>query len=260
MMADFRSNGWSLNPQLEPLRELTDDGLAQLADYCQTRKGQPVEFDFRDYESQTKIVNSNITIDPNQKFSTKLESAKYLTSRFSENFIPENACWDWLSLVYFRQLAPDGILPGEILRIFIFNNYTQTFYPANFLSWAYRVYLTHGDRADFILQNKINDNGKLYEKLFKVPEFANNPEFIKLVRALFFNEDQSGKIGFANRSTSGFESLAEIYYQYERGLDMYHLSWRQLLSKFHRAAPKFIENCLKTTNKEYLLKQIFRSG
>lgn len=95
------------------LRRLKDSGIEEFSDFIdKKRAGEPVlaPFHLVDDLEKSEDTGHNIRIDPDKKFSNRLEFGIYLWDKiknfWNENLRIDGGLWTWLALVYFDQLCP----------------------------------------------------------------------------------------------------------------------------------------------------------
>ena len=225
------------------LRELTRKGMYSLeSDILKFREIEHPEIDVDKYES--KQVGEEFNIDDKKIFRSKLEAGKYFLEALKEHE-PSQGVWNWLSLVYFKQLLNKKNRIGEVQRIFI-SPRKKTFYPTtNLLMPPYdicRFYKNDLKQIDFLLTDSINRNGSLYLEIAKRNDIVKNINFIKVARELFY-DTKLKKIKPGGAKKKNVLRLIKIYKQYERGFDMYHMPSDRMIEiiyKKHKELSMFL--------------------
>ena len=215
------------------LKKLTSKGMAHLEqDLLKWKKEGKVNpsLDIKDYESQ-EIADHDIELDKNMYFEKKMAVGKYFLHIFPEAFYPSPEIWNWLSLVYFRQLLTEKKTVGELKRLFVPKNYS--FYPYRHLLKSpydickfYKNFYKDKEGSqwtqeiDFLLSDKVNMNSELFRRIAENQDIVKNPKFIKIARMLFYDEtSQTVKRGITDK----VNRLIMIWKQYERSFDMYNM-------------------------------------
>ena len=229
------------------LQKLTLKGMEKLErDLEKYREENNPHINISHYESDE--INS-IEIDKNKSFDNKLSVGKYFLHAFPESFQPCIRTWNWLSVLYYRQLLNTNGKIGELRRLFVSENYSR--YPYRHLLKApydiCRFYKDNLDEMNFFLMDPVNINGELYNRIAENQDIRKNPTFLKVARRLFYDETTKSvkrRVG----ATKAIIRLIKVWKQYERSFDMYRMpsetAVRKLLVK-HDEFAKFIHGSNK---------------
>ena len=230
------------------LQKLTQKGMKQLkADLEKISKESIVNpiIDIKRYE--TKQVEG-IKIDKNKQFDNKLSVGKYFLHIFPEGFQPDIQIWNWLAVLYYKQLLNIQGKVGELQRLFISESSPDYNY-RHLLKAPYdicRFYKKDLNDFKFLLLDKVNINGELYRRTVESPEIRKNPEFMKVARQFFYDEStKSLKKGIGGGIKESIIRLIKVWKQYERSLDMYRMPSKEIINKLlikHSEFGKFIYN------------------
>ena len=216
------------------LQKFTLKGMMTLQSYLEKHRSTSDPYiDITDYESEEIYYNEKyIEIDKKKSFTNKLSVGKYFLHIFPENFLPDIETWNWLSILYYRQLLNKQRKIGELQRIFISKNIS--YYPYNHLLKApYDIckFYKIGNRlneVEFLLLDAVNVNSTLYTEVIKRQDIMKNPTFLEVARKLFYDEDIKS---FKKRIGKDVPRLIKIWKQYERGFDMYRMPSQEILNK-----------------------------
>ena len=216
------------------LQRLTLKSMMTLQSYLEVHRSTPdLHIDITAYESEGIYYNEKcIEIDKDKSFTNKLSVGKYFLHIFPENFLPDIETWNWLSILYYRQLLNKQRKIGELQRIFISKNIS--YYPYNHLLKApydiCKFYKTQDKlkEIEFLLLDNVNDNGVLYREVAKRQDVMKNPTFLKVARKLFYDEDIKS---FKKRIGKDVPRLIKVWKQYERSFDMYRMPSQEILNK-----------------------------
>ena len=205
------------------LRELTAEGMNLFeADLIKFREEKLPNLNIDKYQS--RAIDHNIDIDGEKVFANKLEAGKYFLELFS-SYSPTAGIWNWLSLVFYKQLLKKENSIGTIQRLFV-SPQRRSFYPfLNLLMPPYDICKFHKDhlsQIDFLLSDPVNVNGTIYEETARRSDIVKNINFMKVARELFYDSKMK-KIKPVRGKRKGILRLIKIYKQYERGFDMYHM-------------------------------------
>ena len=228
------------------LQKLTSKGMKQLkTDLEKISKENIVNpiIDIKKYE--TKQVEG-IEIDKNKYFENKSSVGKYFLHTFSEGFQPDIQTWNWLSVLYYKQLLNIHRKIGELQRLFISESSSDYRY-RHLLKAPYdicRFYKKNLNDFRFLLLDKVNINGELYRRTVESSEIRKNPEFMKVARQFFYDENTKSlkkNIGIKE----SIIRLIKVWRQYERSFDMYRMPSKEVINRLlikHDEFGKFIYN------------------
>ena len=223
------------------LQKLTLKGMKQLkTDLEKISRENTVDpiIDIKKYGTEQV---EGIEIDKNKQFENKLSVGKYFLHVFPEKFEPDIQTWNWLAILYYKQLLNARKKIGELQRLFISESSSDYQY-RHLLKAPYdicRFYKKDLNDFRFLLLDKVNINGELYRKTVESPEIRKNPEFMKVARKFFYNENTKSlkkNIGIIIR-------LIKVWRQYERSFDMYRMPSEEIINKLlikHHEFGKFI--------------------
>ena len=229
------------------LKKLTTKGLKKLElDLLKiSREDTPVNLKIQDYESEEI---ENIQIDKNKKFDDKLSVGKYFLHVFPNDFLPCIKVWNWLSILYYRQLLNNYEKIGDLRRVFISENYVR--YPYRHLLKSpydickfYKNYKKKEDclkEIEFLLKDKVNKNGGLYAKISENQDIRKNLEFLKVAKQLFYNKNTKS---IKKNISEPTQRLIKVWKQYERSFDMYRMPANTIINKLlvkHKEFNKFM--------------------
>lgn len=225
------------------LRQLTYAGTKKLQKDVNSFKNQiNPQININQYDSEI-IPDINLEVTPYRLFKNKYEIGKYLNEVFAgSGLILSNEIWNWLSLAYYRQLLNSQGRIGEVERLFIFpNRARKDAYPfVHTLKGPYDVYRYYYDKGElrrikFLLNHPVNIHNGLYLEIVKRPKIMKNINFISVVRHLFSENDEIKR----NYTYKSLKRLIQLYQQYDRSFDMYHLRPKQFLAKLSNKHKEF---------------------
>ena len=229
------------------LQRLTLKGIKQLrTDLEKISKENIVNpiIDIKKYETERV---EGIEIDKNKQFDNKLSVGKYFLHIFPEEFQPDIQIWNWLAILYYKQLLNIQGKIGELQRLFISDS-SPDYHYRHLLKAPYdicRFYKKNLDEVNFLLLDKVNINGELYRRTVESPEIRKNPEFMKVARQFFYDENtKSIKKGIGGTKESIIR-LIKVWKQYERSFDMYRMPSEEIINKLlikYNEFGKFIYN------------------
>ena len=221
------------------LRKLTDSGQNQLhADLRQCYASAdpavinlPVEYinsHLDRYESE--VINDYrgvvIEIDEKKRFANKFDAGIYFVNLFATHrFIPNEATWNFLSLVYYKQLLNTSGSIGEMRRMFLFNEFRYPY--SHCLKAPYDFCQIHSlatgdysvDSIQFLLLSPVHIHPGVYRRVLEIKDFWTDINVLITARKLFFDADMNPIRG-ADRKV---RDLVRIYRQYGRAYDMHSL-------------------------------------
>ena len=187
-------------------------------------------------EDQIQLIDNNINIDTNEQFGSKYDVGDYFAELFeSHSFIPDDDTWNFLSLVYYKQLLNDKGKMGELLRLFLFpenmetplyNRYRQYSW-AHLLRTPYDLCILHKDHSNikFVLETSpVNGNPEAYREIMRRQFLFRNIEILRTIRLIYFDKKSNKfKRGHVTEEY-GIPELLRLHDQYSRGYDMNHLT------------------------------------
>ena len=229
------------------LQKLTVRGMKKLeSDLEEIRQKKTSDkINIRNYESEEI---KNINIDGNKRFDDKLSVGKYFLHVFPDDFQPCKGTWNWLSILYHRQLLNAHEKIGDLGRIFISENYTR--YPYRHLLKApydickfYKNYKNEQNCLEevcFLLKDKVNKNGVFYKQIAENQDIRKNLKFMRVAKQLFYDKETKS---IKKNITDPIQRLIKVWKQYERSFDMYRMPGETVINKLlvkHEEFSKFI--------------------
>ena len=214
------------------LEQLTNSGMSQLRrDIAKMRDKTNPQLYMGRYDSR---LIADVSVDPHRQFTDKYEIGEYFTEVFAESGLTlTSETWNWLSLLYYKQLLNPSRQIGEIERLFIFPKRSHNTYPSvHLLKVPYDFYKYYRDKnrldlISFLLKQPVNINRGIYLEIVKRPKIMKNPNFMGVIKHLFSEGDQIKR----NYSYRALARLIRLYQQYDRSFDMYRLKPRDFLKK-----------------------------
>jgi len=95
-----------------PIREMTPEGVAQFQQWITEGAIGTVPRHIIHSNECATLLTPEVTIDPEKKFTNRLQMAMYLQAKISVYNIARtdysHGVWNWLSAAYFEILAPRG--------------------------------------------------------------------------------------------------------------------------------------------------------
>ena len=214
------------------LRQLTQKGMKKLeADLEKHRQENSIDpiIDINRYESQE--VNG-IEVDKSKQFDNKLSVGKYFLHIFPDKFQPDIKIWNWLSVLYYRQLLNIQKKIGELQRLFISEYYS--YYPyRHLLKVPYDIckfYKEDLDRVKFLLLDKVNRSGVLYRRIAENQDIKKNQIFMEIASRVFYDRNRKS-IRQGIDITDAITRLIQVWKQYERSFDMYRMPSKEVIEK-----------------------------
>ena len=167
---------------------LNESGIATFAGWLETLKqGGSVQAPMSLLTNPAATESLAVQVEIEQRtFTTRLEAAEYLFSRFAAAGLTDvdrdRGLWAWLSLFYFDSVCPvgkggirkPGAQPRHIPEPGNFRRYYR-----HLLGGPYRIYRAHRDnpkRAMALLCQPVNLPGDVVEQLASRQEVVTNPQ------------------------------------------------------------------------------------
>ena len=141
--------------------------------------------------------------------------------------------WNWLAILYYKQLLNTHGKIGELQRLFIFENLPDYRY-RHLLKAPYeicRFYKKNLNDFKFLLLDKVNINGELYRNTVENPEIRKNPHFMEVARQFFYDENTKSLRKNIGGITELIRRLIKVWRQYERSFDMYRMPSKEIINK-----------------------------
>lgn len=214
---------------------------------------------FREYISQVRTdsstarpdLNSNqfsqeflprIMIDETGTFSSKLEFAEYLDSRFTvagisrKAILGNNNLWTWLAYLWFDQLAPvrgtgsGGRAIREDAKYICSSDYRD--YYRHFVAGPYSIYSLHGrDNSLLFLYSPVYEHNDFIEQFASRQFIISYPEIVKAVTKLYLDSNNGKpKIGAQSRGREGnIRRFVKVIRQFELTYDIYTMDCDKIL-------------------------------
>ena len=215
------------------LQKLTSKGMNQLqSDLEELRRTTNPHIDIKRYESKEVNCNgSHIKIDKNKIFENKFAVGKYFLHVF-EDIVPDVEIWNWLSILYYKQLLNVHQKIGELQRLFI--SKSISYYPyTHCLKIPYDICKFYRGKdklkdVEFLLQSEVNKHKDIYLEIVKRQDMMKNHIFIDVAYQLFYNQETKS---FKKSTSDSIRRLIKLWKQYERGFDMYRMPSREVINK-----------------------------
>lgn len=224
------------------LKKLTPRGMKKLnQDIAFLTKESYPEINIEKYES---TIVSEFKIDEKKVFKNKFNVGEYFLNVF-EKTSPDYETWNWLSLLYYKQLLNQKGKIGELERLFIFESKIFFNVYVHLLKIPYDICWLHKDSLDeieFLLSDPVNINGTIYLEISKRNDITENKNFLNVVRKLFYDK-KNNSFRKGEGVKKAIKRLIQLYRQYERSFDLYHMSSEEfinLLSKKHKEFKPFL--------------------
>ncbi len=228
------------------LKSLTKRGTSKLEKDLEVYKEMSYpEFNIDDYATTDPDEGlENITLDETKQFLNKLDAGKFFLKLFGGRNISDKI-WNYIFLIYYKQVFREGgIIGKDISRVFLSpsNSYAPS---SHCFKVPYRlcsIHKKHLDNINFLLQDPINTNKSVLLEVIKKPSVASNLNFIKVIKDLYIDRNSHffGKDGGEYTYNGGIKRLMQLYNQYDRCFDMYHIE-----------PEKFIEMLLSSNIKDF---------
>lgn len=216
------------------LEKLTQNGFMKLKSDLERYQGDiDPHFDINNYESEDIFYNGEIIeIDKKKSFENKLVIGKYFLHVFPNEFFPDIKTWNWLSLLYYKQLLNVEKKIGALQRLFVDENFS--YYPhTHLLKSPYDICKFYKDdlnKIKFLLLDKANINGSIYLEISKRQDIIKNHNFIEVACDFFYDKNtKSLKKGISKQST--VLRLIKVWKQYERSFDMYRMPSKKIINE-----------------------------
>ncbi|MYB15495.1 MAG: hypothetical protein F4X41_00445 [Chloroflexi bacterium] len=171
-------------------------------------------------------------------FNSRREAAAYLSpilQPVSHLIADHSGVWSWIGMLYFPETVAreDGAVKLSPLdETFVVNredSSTRSYQLRyrHYLWGAWRLYLQHGEQADFLLDRPLTQWGDIEERCFGSTRIFNSIGVVDLILRLYTHGSQQ-KRGFS-RNRAGLRHLIRVLAQLERTFDVYGMDSDALL-------------------------------
>lgn len=227
------------------LRKLTENGIEELRAILH-RARDTKKFDNKacnallQSPSETQEVFGGIEIDPNAKFDTRFEAAKYLfdcLENVPKDELRDKGLWAWIALCWLDQIClTDGtggrIVRDETLYIPDFSNYLRDY--RHLLYGPFSVYRQHAKNpkiAMAVLCQPLQVPGELVENLASRQVLISSPVVMEVATQLYGNP-KTGKLkkGAGRKNKGGSRRFAALMNQFDLTYDLDQISPKNLVN------------------------------
>lgn len=151
-------------------------------------------------------VPYDIEIDETKTFEYAYEIADYLNAQFQGAQLDQlmardhDGIWEWLAIVYFRQIAPRRKAPERYI-VDRSTGRSPLAYRNMLRSW-FELVRVHGPHARFCLNSSVSEWSDMAEQLTARQGLARHEEFFSLASRLYLDSDLKTKRGAASVPTN----------------------------------------------------------
>jgi hypothetical protein len=174
-------------------RQLTSDGLAAFSKWLENPVGETPPAELLDDEVMSEPFG-DYEIDETCVFGTRFEFGKYLNEQLSGadfNGLMSPDCdglWGWLAIVYFEQLAGNGIRRAEHYIVMRKGTAGSLAYRQAARTSFELVYI-HGECAQICLKSPIHTFGDMTKQLASRQAIAHNRGFFQTAFDLYLKDE-----------------------------------------------------------------------
>lgn len=237
------------------LKVFTDEGINEFRNFLIELKNNPelTKPDLSD-NRYSENFQSEITVDENKIFSSRMELAEYLTQTFnyarvkSHDVITNDKLWTWLTYLWFDQICPNEAgsrKVREIAKYICSTDYRK--YYRHFIASTFRIYSTLGKENSLLfLTSPVNYHGDFIEQLASRQEIISSPNLIRVVHMLYWDEKGNRpKQGGSDRKKPGnLRRLIRLFGQIELTYDIFSMKSDEILKSLPREFEVWIEKPL----------------
>ena len=232
--------GETRRAERRPLRRLTPDGIEYartfLAGLREDPRG-PIEppRDLLYGDAYSAPFPGGIEVE-RRPFRTRREAAGYLAPLLEpvSRLVADDAgVWSWLGMFYFADTVPVADGEAQVAGLdetFVVHRNNALSYQRryrHYLWGSWRLHQQHGERAAFLLDQRITAFGDIPTWTFGVGRIFNSVGVVPLILRLY-TEGQAQKRGFFARR-GGLRHLVRVLDQMERTHDVYGMEPEALL-------------------------------
>jgi hypothetical protein len=229
-------------------------GLERFNDFLDSLTGDeplPIQSAILEDPQTTEDLPKAIEITM-QKFSRRLEAARYLNDLLSQSGIPElerdRGVWAWLSLYFFDQLCPvdksGKRKPGDRARWIPATSNFRKYY-RHLLAGPYRIYKTHRDNPDralALLSEPLSKPGEIAEQISARQELVTNRAVVELATDLYIDRTTGRRRpGAAGKGPGSARRLVGVLQQFDVTWNLYTMGASDLMgmmpAEFSRFRP-----------------------
>ncbi len=228
---------------------LNESGIATFAGWLETLKqGGSVQAPMSLLTNPAATESLAVQVEIEQRtFTTRLEAAEYLFSRFAAAGLTDvdrdRGLWAWLSLFYFDSVCPvgkggirkPGAQPRHIPEPGNFRRYYR-----HLLGGPYRIYRAHRDnpkRAMALLCQPVNLPGDVVEQLASRQEVVTNPGILDLATKLYVSTTTQR---LKPRADGSARRLIDVLGQFDLTWDLYASTGAELAAVMPKEFAKFL--------------------
>ncbi len=224
------------------LKFFTDEGINEFRNFLVELKNNP-ELNKPDLSDNkySENLQTEIIIEENKIFSSRMELAEYLTQVFQDagvkitDVIPNDKLWTWLTYLWFDQICPkdsSGRKIREVVKYICSTDYKK--YYRHFIASTFRIYVTLGKENSLLFLNRpLNDHGDFIEQLASRQEIISNPNLIRVAHELYWDKSENKpKRGATDRKKPGnLRRLIKFFGQIELTYDIFSMKPDEIVKK-----------------------------
>lgn len=174
------------------LRKLNEEGNILFKNWLNEKKDEAPPIELISDESYSESINAS-HVDPDLKFSTQYDFGEYINEVLKDidfNILmnPENdGMWNWLSVVYFNQLAPKK-RKMYWCYVVVRKGAVGSLAYRHVLRTAYELFHIHEDDSKICLSVPLHIWSDIEESLASRQTVAHNRGFFKTATSLYISE------------------------------------------------------------------------
>ena len=237
-----------------PLRQLTAAGIAQAQEFLSYLRKRPdadrtppEKLLFGDCCSAPFDSEPTIMVEP-RAFVTRREAGAYLSPLLrpvGSRVIEDAGVWSWLGMYYLKHIAPPKLSPNNMTLIFESGVETsnagrsdQQVY-RHYLWGSWQIYERHGERAAFLLDQRISSWDDLSQRSFGTRRVFTSRGVVQVMLRLYTAGSQK-KRGHVH-GQGGLRHLLRVLPQLELTYDVYGMEPAALLRVLPREFQSWAE-------------------
>lgn len=226
---------------MSKLKMFTEQGINAFKEYLIQLKTNPsLQCPSLEDSVYCDLYSSDVEIDSQKIFSSRMELAQYLTKIFNDAGIKKQEIinipniWSWLTYLWFDQICPqiNNIRNVRRLEYYICEPHAFRYY-RHYIAASYILYNTLDEKYVVIFLNRaLNEHGEFIEQLASRQEIISQQNLIEVIYLLFWDElNCKSKKGVHNYKKPGsLRRLPKIFEQFQLTYDIFSMRSQEILN------------------------------
>lgn len=221
---------------MSEVRILNDAGIELMREFMGRLKVDPSAWPPPDISNDTRYTSPapGGAIVERRAFASKLEFGRYIAGALNGR-VPERTLrtsiglWVWLTLFYFDQVCPaDGQGRRKVLSLEKYIpsvGHISTNPDKHLLFFPWKMITLHGDDAAWMLGAALREDTKVVRELANSYRRNVSTEFVRLARALYFDEGRNRvRTGATTNKAGSLRRLDRVVSQLDLTYDVFGIN------------------------------------